>query len=183
MGPAAPGSFSSRRDWQWIGYNHCMCEDRALEDLNAVKYLYLRQLSEPSDNALQIVVQEAVENRSAGARPTSLELPELAEILKDSWPIETTEGCKTFELYWKSYAAYLVCEEMFGSVATGRREDEVFTGRMLRVYSKSHFLDYFGAWPLEPIQHYRLLCLNHLIDVAAYAPPEIRVIAAPTQRT
>lgn len=160
-----------------------MSKDTALEELNAVKYLYLQQLSEPTDNALRVVVQEAVENRSAPARQPVPESPELAEMLKDAWPIESIEGCKTFELYWKRYAAYLVSEEMFGSLATGGRDDEVFTGNILRVYSKSKFLDYFASWPLEPIQHYKLLCLNHIIDIAAYATPKIRVIAVATRRT
>ena len=48
-----------------------------------------------------------------------------------------------------------------------------------RVYSNSHFLSHIardtGAHA-EPVQHYKLTCLNHLIDVAAYAPPEIRLI-------
>lgn len=160
-----------------------MSEHTALEELNSVKYLYLRQLSEPTDNALRIVVQEAVENRPAPARQAITDSPELTEILKDAWPIETMEGCKTFELYWKSYAAYLVSEEMFGSIATGGRKDEVFTGKMLRVYSKSKFLDYFASWPLDPIQHYKLLCLNHIIDIAASAPPKIRVIDVGARRT
>jgi len=155
-----------------------MSEDAALETLNAVKYLYLHQLSEPRDNSLRLVVQEAVENRSAPVRPTLPELPELAKILKGSWPIATIEGCRTFELYWESYAAYLVTEEMVGSTAVGRYEDEVFKGKLLRVYSKSHFLDHLArdtGGHTQPIQHYKLICLNHLIDVAAYAPPEIRV--------
>jgi hypothetical protein len=159
-----------------------MSEDTALDELNAVKYLYLQQLTEPRDNSLRIVVQEAVVNRSGQIRSDLPDLPELSQILKDSWPIESIEGCKTFHLYWKHYAAYLVTEEMVGSI--GRYDDEVFRGKLLRVYSKSHFLDHLardtGGHP-EPIQHYKLICLNPLIDVAAYAPPEIRVITGTSQ--
>lgn len=158
-----------------------MSGDAALEQLNTVEYLYLQQLSEPTVNSLRIIVKEAVVNRSASGRPVFPRLPELTEILRDSWPIESTEGCKTFELYWKSYAAYLVTEEMVGSIAPGGYGDQVFTGKLLRVYTKPHFLDHLArdTGPLDPVQHYKLVCLNHLIDVAAYAPPEIRVIAAP----
>jgi hypothetical protein len=28
----------------------------------------------------------------------------------------------------------------------------------------------------RPLQHYKLICLNHLIDVASEEPPEIQVI-------
>jgi hypothetical protein len=152
-----------------------MNNDEALEKLNSVKYIYLRQLSEPRDNSLRLVVEEAVTNYSGIVRPS---LPELAELVKDAYPIESIEGCKTFELYWKRYASYLVTEELVGSNATGGYEDEVFSGKILREYSKSHFLDFLArntGGHLEPIQHYKLICLNHLIDVAAYAPPAIQV--------
>ena len=156
-----------------------MSESVALEALNAVKYLYLQRLSEPSDNSLLLFVQEAVDNKSKPLPPALPELPELAALRGDAWPIESVEGCRSFEIYWKRYAAYLVTEEMVGSC--GGYDDEVFSGHLLRLYSRSHFLDHLsrdtGAH-LQPILHYKLICLNHLIDVAAYAPPEIRVITA-----
>ncbi len=71
--------------------------DMELALLDSVEYLYLRELSEPRDNSLQLVVQEAVVNRSGlvGSHP---ELPELAEILKDASPIEFTDAWQIFEL-------------------------------------------------------------------------------------
>lgn len=149
-----------------------------LDSLNSLKYLYLRELSEPRDNSLRIVVQEAADKRSA---PISVppDLPELTEILKDAWPIGSVEGCKRFELSWDRYAAYLVTEELVGS--NGSYEDEAYTGRLLRVYTKSHFLEYLArdtAGHLEPIHHYKVICLNHLIDVASYAPPKIQLIGS-----
>jgi hypothetical protein len=158
-----------------------MSDDAAFRELNAVKYLYLQQLTEPRDNSLRLVVQEAVDNRSGQVRS---ELPDSARSFSTYLPIESTEGCRTFDLYWKHYAAYVVTEELVGSNAAGGYEDEVFSGKLLRVYSKSHFLDHLArdtGGHLEPIQHYKLICLNHLIDVAAYAPPEIRVIPGVSQ--
>lgn len=163
-------------------YAISMFADNPFDRLNAVKFVYLRELSEPRDNSLRLVVEEAVENRFGVAQLSSPELagkPELAKLLRDAWPIESVEGCKTFELYWKHYAAYLVTEELVGSNAVGGYDDEVFSGKILRVYSKSHFLDHLArdtGGHLDSIQHYKLVCLNHLIDVAAYAPPEIQVI-------
>jgi hypothetical protein len=161
-----------------------MLRDPGLDVLNSLKYLYLRELSEPRDNSLRIVVQEAVDNRSA---PISVlpDLPELTEILRDAWPIESVEACKSFELSWNRYAAYLVTEELVGS--NGSYQDEAYTGRLLRVYTKSHFLEHLArdtGGHLEPLRHYKLICLNHLIDVASYAPPEIHVIgSAPAPAT
>lgn len=144
--------------------------------LNSVKYLYLRELSEPKDNSLRIVVDEAVANRSAQG-PVRTDLPELTRILKDSWPIESTQSCKAFELYWGHCIAYLVTEECVGSC--GGYDDEVYSGKLLRVYTKSHFLDHLGrdtGGHINPVRHFKLTCLNHLIDVASYAPPEIKLI-------
>lgn len=160
-----------------------MHADNPLESLNAVKYVYLLELSEPRDNSLRLVVEEAVVNRSGVAQLSAPELsglsPELTSLLEGASPIESIEGCKTFELYWKRYAAYLVTEELVGSNAAGGYEDEVFSGKILRVYSKSHFLDHLArdtGGHVESIQHYKLICLNHLIDIAAYGPPEILVM-------
>ena len=148
------------------------------DSLNSVKYLFLRELSEPRDNSLRLIVEEAVDNRSAPPSRRS-DMPGIADILKESWPIESVEGCKTFELSWARYAAYLVTEELLGS--GGNYDDEVYTGRLLRVYTKSHFLDYLSrdnGGHTEPVQHYKLICLNHLIDIGSYAPPNIRLMGS-----
>ena len=50
-----------------------------IDSLNSVKYLYLRKLSEPTDNSLRIVVQEAIDNHSAPTPATWSDIPELAE--------------------------------------------------------------------------------------------------------
>jgi hypothetical protein len=144
--------------------------------LNSVEYLYLQQISETRDNSLRIVVQEAVANRLGTVRPES-EVLELSSLRTDTWPIETTEGCRTFELSWNRYVAYLVTEEMVGSC--GGYEDEKHSGKLFRVYTKSHFLDHLGrdtGAHTEPIRHFKLTCLNHLIDIASYEVPSIRIV-------
>jgi hypothetical protein len=147
-----------------------------LDFLDSAKYLYLRELSEPRDNSLCLVVQEAVVNPDGLVRPHP-ELPELAELLRAASPIEFTDACRTFELTWKRYVAYLVTEECVGSC--GEYDDEVFTGSLFRVYTKSHFLEHLArdtGGHTEEIFHYKLTCLNHLIDVAAYSPPEVKQV-------
>jgi len=142
--------------------------------LDSAKHLYLREISEPRDNSLRLVVQEAVINPS-GSVDSHPELPELAEILKGASPIESTEDCRSFELTWKHYVAYLVTEECVGSC--GSYDDETFSGKLFRVYTKSHFLEHLArdtGGHAEEVLHYKLTCLNHLIDVAAYTRPEVR---------
>lgn len=157
-----------------------MSRENEVHELNAVDYLYLEKLSEPRDNSLEIIVQQAKLNR-----PEPLELstdgrPGAARMKIEYSPIESVSGCMTFKLYWVRYAAYLVTEELVGSNASGGYEDEVFEGKLLRLYSKSHFLEHLTrdtGGHIEPIVHYKLICLNHLIDIAAYSAPEIQIVS------
>jgi hypothetical protein len=147
--------------------------------LNSAKYLCLREISEPRDNSLRLVVDEAVETTADPSRDQDRRVANVKKILTHVSPIETTGSCRRFELTWASYVAYLVTEECAGSC--GNYDDEIFGGKLFRIYSKSHFLDHLrrdtGAHT-HPIQHYKLTCLSHLIDVASYAPPVIRVVSA-----
>jgi hypothetical protein len=73
--------------------------------------------------------------------------------------------------------AYLVTEECVGSA--GKYDDEVYTGKLLRYYEKSHFLNHLGkdtGGHFQYLKHYKLVCLNHLIDVASEEPPEVRAV-------
>ena len=147
-----------------------------LNALNSAKYLYLRELSEPRDNSLRLVVQEAIANPDGLVHPHP-ELPELEEILRGSSLIESTDACRVFELTWERYVAYLVTEECVGSC--GQDDDEVYTGQLFRMYTKSHFLEHLSrdtGGHTESVLHFKLTCLNHLVDVAAYAPPEVKQI-------
>jgi len=101
----------------------------------------------------------------------------------DYHPIEHTRDCKSFELTWKHYIAYLVTEECVGSC--GDYQDEMYTGKVFRVYSKSHFLEHLArdtGGHTQPIHHYKLICLNHLVDVASYSPPAIRALASGSEQ-
>jgi hypothetical protein len=80
-------------------------------------------------------------------------------------------------LFWKHYVAYLVTEECVGGC--GEYADEAYTGKLLRFYSRSHFLEHINrdtGGHMRPLQHYKLICLNHLIDVASEEPPEVQVL-------
>jgi hypothetical protein len=153
-------------------------EEQVGSIFDQAEFLYLRDISEPNDNALRLVVEEARVNSSKTA-PISVLPDHFSEILKDASPIEATEGCKVFELRWDHYVAYLVTEEVVGS--SGGHFEEVYSGNLLRLYSKSQFLDYLDrntGGHVEPLRHYKLICLNHLIDVASYEAPDIRLLNA-----
>jgi len=160
-------------------------ESVAIEQLNSVRYVYLREISELDKrtfNSLRIVVEEAVVNEAAGVVSDQ---PELANVLAGAHPIESIEGCKKFELSWKHYLAYLVTEELVGSNAKNGYDDEVYTGKILRAYTKSHFLDHImrdTGGHIQEVVHYKLICLDHLVDVVSYHPPEVEVLT-PSEMT
>jgi hypothetical protein len=155
-------------------------ESDATGQLNSVRYVYLREISEPDKrvfNSLKIVVEEAVVNEEA---VVVSDRPELANLFTGAHPIESVEGCKVFQLSWKHYLAYLVTEELVGSNAPKGYDDEVYVGKILRVYTKSHFLDHVmrdTGGHIQEILHYKLICLDHLIDVVSYHPPDVQVLA------
>jgi hypothetical protein len=152
-------------------------QDEVILLLNQAKYLYLRHISEPEENSLRLVVEEAKADRTETVSTRNRTGP-LAEILKGASPIKSVEGRRAFELQWSRYVAYLVTEEEVGS--GGSDEDEVYTGKLLRQYTKSHFLDHLSrdtGGHTEPILHYKLICQNHLLDIASYSPPEVRLLS------
>lgn len=141
--------------------------------LNSAQHLYLSTISEPRDNSLRILVQEAVVNTAGLVMQAEANHP-LAHIMSEYGPIESTANCKSFELNWEHYVAYQVTEELAGSC--GNFSDEVYVGGVFRIYSDSHFLRYLSqntGGHTTPVQHYKLICLNHLIDIASYEPPRI----------
>jgi len=64
--------------------------------LNQARYLSLRHISEPEQNSLRLVVQEAIADRIETASSPDPASP-FAEILKGATlPVKSTEGCRTF---------------------------------------------------------------------------------------
>jgi hypothetical protein len=73
----------------------------------------------------------------------------------------------------------LVTEELVGSNSLGGYDDEAYSGTILRRYTRSHFLNHIArdtGGHSDPVQHFKLICLNHLIDVATYESPEITLV-------
>jgi hypothetical protein len=141
--------------------------------IDSASYLFLDRLYEPRDNALTIILQEAVASESKRGPRT------IAGITLDGYaPIEPGPGCSIFTLHWKLYVSYCVTEEMHGSC--GKYEDEEYTGRLLREYSKSHFLEFTakdtGAHS-DPYRHFKIACLNHNIDIVATQLPELAILS------
>jgi hypothetical protein len=144
--------------------------------LNDAKYLFLVDISEPEESSLRLVVDEAIADHTHIISTPDPASP-FTEIKEGASPIKAVEGCRRFELQWSRYVAYLVTEEIVGS--GGSYKDEIYTGKLFRKYTTSHFLDLLArdtGGHSEPILHYKLICQDHLIDVASYDPPETRLL-------
>jgi hypothetical protein len=72
---------------------------------------------------LRFVIEQATLNRGGKAAGIPDELPEVRALKSDTFPIESIAGCKSFELVWDHYAAYLVTEELAGT--GGSLDDEI----------------------------------------------------------
>jgi hypothetical protein len=126
----------------------------AIGQLNSVRYVDLREISEPNKrafNSLRIVVEGAVVSEASVAVS---DRPEIANLLAGAHPIES----------------------VVGSNAPNGYTDEVYWGKILRVYTGSRFLDHVmrdTGGHTQEVLHYKLICLNHFIDVISSYPPEV----------
>src|SRR5688572_22970582 len=139
-------------------------------DIESCRYLFLRQIAEPADNRLHVVVEEA----KIGPEISAVRVGEVE--ITDCRPVESTADCQLFEIDWDSYVAYSVRNESYASADDA---EEVISGGLLRLYARSHFLDYVsrttfacGDYP-GPLHHVELVCLNHIVDVVATELPRV----------
>jgi hypothetical protein len=138
-------------------------------EMNSCEHLFLRELGERRENCLCLRVEEARASETtesmdiAGARITDLHR------------IQSNTASRQFELVWDNYIAYAVTNESFATADAA----EIFSGKLFRTYSRSHFLDYVARATIAtrdypgPFQHVGVICLNHVVDVVSTTPPAI----------
>jgi hypothetical protein len=137
-------------------------------EIDSCKYLYLREISEPRDNEIRLVIEEA----SVGSERTSVKIGDTE--LTDLRPIQSTDQSRLFEIVWKKYVAYSVLNESF---ALPNEREGVIAGSLVEICSTSRFLDYVSkaTWASNefpgPLDHIRINCLNHTVDVVSVDPP------------
>jgi hypothetical protein len=147
-------------------------------EIDSCKYLYLREVGEPRDNQLRVVVEEA----GTGPFPESRTVAGVA--FTELHAIESNENSRLFEIIWEHYIAYNIMNESYARVDD---YDVAQSGKLMKIYSRSHFLDYLALASIAsedypgPFRHYCLICLNHVIDVACSTPPTINLLR-PKQR-
>ena len=136
-----------------------------LDQLDGHRYLYLTGISEPEDNALRLRIEEG-------------RVPEVEEGSDGmiGRPIVADARSAAYQVLFPDYVAYAVVNESFDRPS---ESDEAFTGRLVRRYTRSRFLDFIAAGTSASASypgrftHYEFCCLNHLVSVAAVSPPQV----------
>jgi hypothetical protein len=142
-------------------------------EIDACKYLFLRELGEPEENSLRLVIEEA----KASGPPEDFEAVP-GKVIRGVRAIESDSTCRAFELVWPSYVAYSVRNESFCT----RDKEELWEGRLICLYSNSHFLDYVmrATFASEdypgPLRHWGVNCLNHVVDVVSTEDPRMQLL-------
>lgn len=136
--------------------------------------LFVREISEPEENVLRLVLQEAE------ASPETVSHKIGGTVIKNLHRVEPTERSRMFELTWKQYIAYSVTNESF---ALPDDDSSVRTsGRLFRTYSKSHFLNFVLRATIAseqypgPFKHFCVVSEMHVIDIVSTQMPEIQLL-------
>lgn len=147
--------------------------DHPLDLLEACQTIFCVGMCEPSENQLQLLLQEAKTHRD---KPASI-LTALPEPV--GFPIAPFQNARIFLLEWKRYVAYMVTNESYSVYPEG----QIFSGKNLQVFTDSKYLDFLSKTTVAseffpgPYQHYRVASEMHTIDVASEDPPEITIIS------
>lgn len=146
---------------------------RSIDSCYAV---FVREISEPNEHALRIVLQEG----DVSASPVAREVE--GTLYENLHPIESTERSRIFELTWKSYIAYSVRK---AHLAAHDKLELAVSGRLLCRYPRSRFLDYVSRSTTMvtadggPSVHLRIIAQNHVVDVVSTDEPTIRLLQPP----
>lgn len=140
------------------------------ETLDSHDSLFLEELCETAERVLRILVAEGkIQDQIVCQLSDEIQVP--------ARPVEVTPDSMRYRIVFSDYVAYAVRDESYASPDSS----ESFIGNRLRTYSKSHFLTFTQvstlarSWYPGPYVHYQLVCVDHVIDVAALEEPIIHL--------
>jgi len=143
---------------------------KELAELDACASLYLREISEPRQNSLRLLIEEAE------VTPEEVAIRLAGTEMGTGHLVRSTANSRLFEIVWDNYVAYSVTNESYATPG----ESQEFTGRFARIYSKSYFLDYVSRATFAcdehpgPMQHVELVSECHIIDVVSTTLPRVK---------
>jgi hypothetical protein len=145
--------------------------------INECEYLFVESVRESEALTLELTVTEAKPQAQIFI-PRDGGVSE--ELRVGGRPIETDLSCRMFRLIFdrNQMVSYTVLNESYGTYPA---TPEQFTGRLFRVFSWSHLLEFTKRTTCASdeypgtLQHYQIACLNHIIDVICTGPPRIAI--------
>ncbi|MFZ0814456.1 MAG: hypothetical protein WAM78_02995 [Candidatus Sulfotelmatobacter sp.] len=142
---------------------------KELAELDTCASLYLREISEPRQNSLRLLIEEAE------VMPEEVAIRIAGTDLGTGHLVRSTASSRLFEIVWDNYVAYLVTNESYAMPS----ESEKFSGRLARHYSTSPFLDHISHATVAcneypgPLRHIGIVSECHIIDVVSTGLPRI----------
>ena len=140
--------------------------------INSHKYIFLGEISEPEDNVLRLVIEEA----KVAEDEESIEV--LGQELNGLRSIDVSDDSNIYEVIFDSYIGYSVINESYAC----NSEDDEWEGRLFCIYNESEFLKYLSKASFAsedypgPYKHYGFNCLNHIVEIASIEQPRIKII-------
>ena len=139
------------------------------EIINNSKHTFLHELKELTDNYLELTL--VIGRPMEPEKEIDLGGVKLSNVKELGYDKESM----FLKVIFKQYSGYSIVNESFDNLGN----DGDFTGKWLRVYTKSAFLNYINLVSFHnqisetPILHYCFLCENHIISVASNTSPKI----------
>src|ERR1017187_2748547 len=112
--------------------------EEGARQINECEYLFVHGIREIEELTLELTVTEAKpQAQILGPRDGSA----FEQLLVGSWPIQTDATCRFFKLIFhrNHMVSYTVLNESYGRYP---EPPEQFTGKLFRVFSWSHLLDF-----------------------------------------
>jgi hypothetical protein len=142
-----------------------------LKDLDEYKYLFLKNINTNDENGLTICLN--VGRVSEETEPLVFN----GVIINDTRPI-LEDNTVSLKVGFTSYIAYNVRWESY----TCWSDYDEFTGRLVREYSKSRYLEYVKTdtfasdeWPGK-LRHFGICCEWEIIDIISIDEPQVQLI-------
>ena len=145
--------------------------------IDGCDYLFATEIREIEELTLGVTIVEA----KPQAPITTVEEQDPFGFLKiGGSPIEEDDTCRVFQVIFdrNRMVSYTVLNESYGKYP---QAPEAFAGKLFRVFSRSHLLDFVERTTIAsadypgPLMHFEIVCQNHVIDVICTAPPAISV--------
>ena len=150
--------------------------------MNECTYLLATDVGEVEELTLALTIVEA---KAQAPIATTEKTGPLSWLKTGGRPIEEDLTCCLFQLLFNRnhLISYTVLNESYSKCP---EQSEVFAGKLFRIFSHSHLLEFTeqttfasGDYP-GALMHFQIACLNQVIDVICTAPPKIAVSAQKT---